>query len=182
MAPVPPPSSALLNPPPATLPQATEAAADGIMVKAQRFFEENQKAILIGCGVAVAAGAGYYLYSTSGSKGSAPGPSAGSSSSSTAAPAEKSSSSKNKKKKKSKKSDKFLKGEGTDGPLLEEIKPKATDKKAEDKAVEDPFEGGLCCGFSARSWLTTRRAGRGWHRGHERRGAQRPRQDAQGQG
>ncbi|GMK56693.1 hypothetical protein CspeluHIS016_0305330 [Cutaneotrichosporon spelunceum] len=119
-----------------SLPSAPGSAADGLMVKAQRFFEENQKAILIGCGVAVAAGAGYYIYSSQSKGGAAPGPSgSSSSSSSTPAPGEKSTTSKNKKKKKNKKS-KFIEGEGTDGPLLEEIKPKPSDK-----AVEDPFEG-----------------------------------------
>lgn len=115
---------------------ATEAAdaSQGFVSRAQRFIEDNQKAILIGCGVAAAAGAGYYLYTQRGSGSS--GPSSGSSGS---APA--SGSSKNKKKKKSKKSEKFLKGEGTDGPLLEEIKPKPAEKKVEEKVSDDPLDG-----------------------------------------
>ncbi|BEJ13692.1 hypothetical protein CspHIS471_0308660 [Cutaneotrichosporon sp. HIS471] len=123
--------------PVSSLPPAPDAAADGLMIKAQRFFEENQKAILIGCGVAVAAGAGYYLYSSQAKAGAAPGPSSSSSSSTSAqaAASEKSTTSKSKKKKKGKKS-KFIEGDGPDGPLLEEIKPKPADK-----AVEDPFEG-----------------------------------------
>lgn len=115
---------------------ATEAtdASQGLVSRAQRFIEENQKAILIGCGVAAAAGAGYYLYTQRGS-GSG-GPSSGSSGS---APA--SGSSKNKKKKKSKKSGKFIDGEGADGPLLEEIKPKPTEEKAAAKVSDDPLDG-----------------------------------------
>lgn len=119
-----------VTPPPAS---AVEAPATGIMDRAQRFIEDNQKAILIGCGVAAAAGAGYYFYSRSGSAG--PGPSSGSSASGKTAGT---GSSKNKKKKKSKKNEKFIKGEGSDGPLLEEIKPS---EKVE--AVSDDYLAGV---------------------------------------
>lgn len=111
-----------------------EAPPSSLVDRATRWVEENQKLILIGAGVAAAAGAGYYLYSRSGegkgSDGAAAPPSTGSSSS------------KNKKKKKTKK-DKFLKGEGTTGPLLEEITP--PEKKADEKvvAVDDYLEGEL---------------------------------------
>lgn len=103
----------------------------GLMERATKFVEENQKLILVGCGVVAAAGAGYYIYSSRSAGG--PGPSGSSS-----APGEKPSG-KNKKKKKSKKNDKFIKGEGSEGPLLEEIQPKAEEKKEEQP--EDPLAG-----------------------------------------
>jgi import receptor subunit TOM70 len=97
------------------------------LTKTQRFIEDNQKALLIGCGVLAVSGAGYYLYNRNGSPlgGSDDGNKAGGSSSSAS-----------KKKKKNKKKggsglqSGFLKGDGADGPLVEEIekpKPKATE-------------------------------------------------------
>ncbi|WOO81924.1 Mitochondrial import receptor subunit tom70 [Vanrija pseudolonga] len=109
-----------------------EAPPSSLVDRATRWVEENQKLILIGAGVAAAAGAGYYLYSRSGEAKGGDG--------AAAPPSTGSSSSKNKKKKKTKK-DKFLKGEGTTGPLLEEITP--PEKKADEKAVavDDYLEG-----------------------------------------
>jgi import receptor subunit TOM70 len=94
--------------------------------RTQKFIEDNQKLLILGAAVAVSAGAGYYLYNRS-SDGK-PGSSGSSSSSSTGAAAG-AKKNKNKKKKKST-GDKGLKGEGLEGPLLEEIEPKpaAVDK------------------------------------------------------
>jgi import receptor subunit TOM70 len=121
-----------MAPVPAATLQAPEPPTT-LVERASRFIEDNKNLILIGAGVAAAAGAGYYLYSRNGRSGPSNGakPSTGAGSGS----------SKNKKKKKSKKTgDKFLKGDGLDGPLLEEIKPKPTEKAAEPAAaVEDPF-------------------------------------------
>ena len=130
MAPLPPPQAQFSIPTP---PPPTTAPSQSFLTKTQRFIEENQRLILLGCAVAAAGGAGYYLYNRptdkpSGSSGSSP-----------------TSSSKKKNKKKNKKNGSglqggFLKGEGAQGPLLEEIeKPKQAEKEAgvvEEKAQE----------------------------------------------
>jgi len=130
MAPLPPPQAQFSIPtPPAP---ATTAPSQSFLTKTQRFIEENQRLILLGCAVAAAGGAGYYLYNRPSDKSSG---SSGSGSSST-------SSSKKKNKKKNKKGGSglqggFLKGEGSQGPLLEEIeKPKqAQTEKSGDAGV-----------------------------------------------
>jgi len=130
MAPLPPPQAQFSIPtPPAP---ATTAPSQSFLTKTQRFIEENQRLILLGCAVAAAGGAGYYLYNRPSDKSSG---SSGSGSSST-------SSSKKKNKKKNKKGGSglqggFLKGEGSQGPLLEEIeKPKqAQTEKSGDASV-----------------------------------------------
>jgi len=130
MAPLPPPQAQFSVPTPPT--HAT-VPSQSLLTKTQRFIEENQRLILLGCAVAAAGGAGYYLYNRPPSSDSKPD------SSSTGS----SSSSKKKNKKKSKKNGSglqsgFLKGEGAQGPLLEEIeKPKqAAGEKSEGAAVE----------------------------------------------
>ncbi|KAL7420897.1 TOM (translocase of outer membrane) complex component [Cryptotrichosporon argae] len=100
-----------------------------LLTRAQRFVEDNHRVLLLGAAVAAASGAGYYLYtrgagSEPGTGGAGPGAAGGAS----AAAAKKN---KKKKSKKSAKGDKdaFVKGEGSNGPLLEEI-PRE-EKKAE---------------------------------------------------
>jgi import receptor subunit TOM70 len=107
-----------------------------LLTKTQRFIEENQRILLLGCAVAAATG-GYYLYSRSPSSNTTSDGKPGSSSSS-------SSGSKKNKKKKNKKGGMqsgFLKGEGNDGPLLEEIeKPKTAPSAGGEAAVEQAAE------------------------------------------
>lgn len=109
------PTTGLPTPPPPP-PSSTT-----LLSRAQKFYEENQKLILLGCAVVAAGGAGYYLYSTSSS--SSRGKSGG-------AAGEAGPSNKSKKKAKKRraqqekeKEGKFLRSEGTDGPLVEEIVP-----------------------------------------------------------
>lgn len=90
--------------------------------------------LLLGCAVAAASAGGYYYYSTRTSSTSGSDGKPGSSSSS--------SKKKNKKKKKGLQSG-FLKGEGADGPLVEEIKPAFTaaagaEKEAGEKQTQEP--------------------------------------------
>jgi import receptor subunit TOM70 len=123
MAPLPPPQAQFSIPTP---PAPATAPSQSFLTKTQRFIEENQRLILLGCAVAAAGGAGYYLYNRPSDK---PTGSSGSGSSPT-------SSQKKKNKKKNKKGGSglqggFLKGEGAQGPLLEEIeKPKVAEKDA----------------------------------------------------
>ena len=104
-----------------------------MLTRTQRFIEDNQKLILLGCAVAASAGVGYYLYTSrqSSSPPGSPGPSG-------------SKRSKRSKKKKGgsvggSRDEKFLRSEGKDGPLLEEIPGKAEElaKEMEAKAVEE---------------------------------------------
>ncbi|WVQ86257.1 hypothetical protein IAT38_008425 [Cryptococcus sp. DSM 104549] len=125
MAPVP-------TPPPASLPvpniPAPHAAAPpaSLLTRTQKFVEENQRLILLGCAVLAATGAGYYLYN----RPDKPGPSSPSSGASSAK--------KNKKKKKKGgKDDKYVKNEGDKGPLLEEVQPPAGKKEASGEAAEE---------------------------------------------
>lgn len=121
MAPVPPPQAPFSVPPPAPAP-AVNVPSQSFLSKTQRFIEENQRLIILGCAVAAASGAGYYLYSRNS------GPSSGSA----AAGGDNGKSASKKKNKKKKKGGNgsglqsgFLKGEGSQGPLVEEIeKPK----------------------------------------------------------
>nr|ODN82370.1 mitochondrial outer membrane 72K protein [Cryptococcus depauperatus CBS 7841] len=115
MAPIP-------TPPPASIPtpsvplHTASASSPSLLSRTQKFVEENQRLIILGCAVLAATSAGYYLYSRSDKPGA-----------SSAAPG---SSKKNKKKKKSgeKKDGKFLKNEGDQGPLLEERQASPTQK------------------------------------------------------
>jgi len=108
------------------VPSHAAAPPQSLLTRSQKFIEENQKLLLIGAAVAVSAGAGYYLYNRT-----APGgPSAGGKEIGGGA---KSSKKKNKKKKGGDK-DKFVKGDGLEGPLLEEIEQKEV--KAAETAPE----------------------------------------------
>lgn len=140
MAPVPATQAPYSIPPPsaaAAAAAATAAPSQGLLSKTQRFIEENQRMLLLGCAVAAASAGGYYYYSTRSSSSSSsgkPGSSSGASGSKK----------KNKKKKKGGASglqSGFLKGEGSDGPLVEEIKPApgtgtGTAEKQQDAAGE----------------------------------------------
>ena len=94
-------------------PTSTPSPSSTLLSKTQRFLGENQRLIILGCAVLAAGGAGYYLYTRSAGDAPPAGPSS---------PAGKKS-----KKKKGKKggssSEKFLKGEWNEGPLVEEITP-----------------------------------------------------------
>lgn len=123
----------LPTPPPTSLPPSNSIPIpqppSSLLTRSQKFIEENQRLILLGCAVAAASGAGYYLYTRSSGDG---GPSTSSESSSSA-------SARGKKAKRSKKKSaggKSLKGEGTDGPLLEEI------EKPADKTVGEALNSG----------------------------------------
>ena len=91
---------------------------------------------MIGCGVLAVSGAGYYLYNRNGSPlGGSDGSNKAGGSSSSASKKKK----KNKKKGGSGLQSGFLKGDGADGPLVEEIekpKPKATEGVAEGEKQE----------------------------------------------
>ncbi|WWD20858.1 hypothetical protein CI109_105335 [Kwoniella shandongensis] len=132
----------LPTPPPASIPvpnipvSAAPAPPSSLVTRTQRFIEENQRLILLGCAVLAASGAGYYLYNRS-DKPSGSSSSSSSSSSSAAATGGAGSSKKNKKKKKKSASEKekFLRNEGEQGPLLEEI-PQPAGEKKESASVE----------------------------------------------
>ncbi|KAK4689665.1 hypothetical protein P7C73_g431, partial [Tremellales sp. Uapishka_1] len=126
----------LPTPPPTSIPPAGSVPIQpppAFLTRSQKFIEEN-RLLLLGCAVVAAGGAGYYLYSSRqpGSSSSDPSPPSSSSSS--------------KKKKNNKKKKNGLKGEGTDGPLLEEITPKAAaedgtkTKKVDEKEKEKKEE------------------------------------------
>jgi import receptor subunit TOM70 len=100
------------------VPASAPAPPSSILTRTQRFIEENQRLILLGCAVLAASGAGYYLYSRSGDK---PGPS-----SPGGASAAKKKNKKSKKKGGAKDDGKFLRGQGDQGPLVEEIKKPAS--------------------------------------------------------
>lgn len=104
---------------PAAPPVASAPVSSAFLDRTKRFIDDN-RAVLLGLGVLAAGGILYYNYSSSSSSSRGRGSAGGDASS--AGSSGSSSSSKNKKKKNKKKSA-FLKGEGLDGPLLEEIKP-----------------------------------------------------------
>lgn len=119
MAPIPPPQATFSIPPAAAAP-AVHVPSQSLLTKTQRFIEENQRLIILGCAVAAASGVGYMLYNRNS------GPSTGSSPSIGGESGKSASKKKNKKKKKGGLQSGFLKGEGNEGPLVEEIeKPKA---------------------------------------------------------
>ena len=105
--------------------------AGSMLGRAQKFIEENQRIILLGCAVAVSAGAGYYIYSSRSSPLGGPG---------SPGPSTSSKKSKKSKKKKGGKDDGVLKGKGSDGPLVEEIPGKADElaKEKEAASVSEP--------------------------------------------
>ncbi|KAK8850687.1 hypothetical protein IAR55_004607 [Kwoniella newhampshirensis] len=146
--PTPPPASIPVPNVPITAPRS--APPSSLVNRTQRFLEENQRLILLGCAVLAASGAGYYLYNRS-SGSDKPGPSSPASSSSGGGVAGSSASSKKNKKKKKKsgekKDEKFLRNEGEQGPLLEEIPQPAGERKEagvkapeSTAAVESPAE------------------------------------------
>ncbi|ODN99615.1 mitochondrial outer membrane 72K protein [Cryptococcus wingfieldii CBS 7118] len=114
MSPLPTPPPPSIPAPSAPLPASTLAPPPSLLSRTQKFVEENQRLILLGCAVLAATGAGYYFYS----RPDAPGPSS-------PAGGESASKKKNKKKKKSseKKDEKFVRNDGDKGPLLEEREP-----------------------------------------------------------
>ncbi|OWZ75289.1 mitochondrial outer membrane 72K protein [Cryptococcus neoformans Bt85] len=115
--------------PPTSIPTPSASVSptsppSSLLTRTQKFIEENQRLILLGCAVLAATGAGYYLYSR---------PHKSSPSTPTAAPSKK-----NKKKKKKggeKKDDKYLKNEGDRGPLLEEIQPQTVKEGGSEEAI-----------------------------------------------
>lgn len=115
--------------PPTSIPTPSASVSptsppSSLLTRTQKFIEENQRLILLGCAVLAATGAGYYLYSR---------PDKSSPSTPTAAPSKK-----NKKKKKKggeKKDDKYLKNEGDRGPLLEEIQPQTVKEGGSEEAI-----------------------------------------------
>ncbi|WWC72734.1 uncharacterized protein I206_106698 [Kwoniella pini CBS 10737] len=158
MAPIAPPAH-IVTPSQPTLPTPPSS----ILSRSQKFIEENQKLILLGCAVLAASGAGYYLYSNR-STNSSDGSSSSSSSSlkdstnSNNNNVSGSSKKKNKKKKKSNNS-KFVEGEGDKGPLLEEIeqdqqKPQS-EKKVEKSDSSDNKEEGFLADVPDAATLAT---------------------------
>ncbi|WRT70870.1 uncharacterized protein IL334_007869 [Kwoniella shivajii] len=133
--------------PPASIPVPSQPIAPptSLLTRSQKFIEENQRLILLGCAVLAASGAGYYLYSNrsigggSGGSSSASAESGSGSSSTENTAGASASSKKNKKKKKKsgdKKDEKFLSNQGEKGPLLEEIEQPKDEKKVEKVEVE----------------------------------------------
>ena len=114
-------------------------ASPSLVARTQRWIEDNQRLLLLGAAVAAAGGVGWDLYNKPSSSSRKPGSSSGSADSSAAAgeggAAGAAKKKKNKKKKAGGLKEGFLKGEGSDGPLLEEI-PEAEREKA--KAVPPP--------------------------------------------
>ena len=108
-------------------PAGATANAGSMLGRAQKFLEENQKVILLGCAVAVSAGAGYYIYSGRSSPLSGPG---------SPGPSTSSKKSRKSKKKKGGKEDGVLKGKGSDGPVVEEIPGKAAELSSEKEAAK----------------------------------------------
>ncbi|WWC65177.1 uncharacterized protein I303_107791 [Kwoniella dejecticola CBS 10117] len=135
MAPIAPPAH-IVTPSqpsvPVSVPVSAPSAPSSLLSRSQKFIEENQRLILLGCAVLAASGAGYYLYSSR-SGGSAGGSSSSSKDSTIGGAGAGSSSSASKKKKKNKKksNSKFVEGEGDKGPLLEEIEQPKSEKKVE---------------------------------------------------
>ncbi|ORY28008.1 hypothetical protein BCR39DRAFT_468703 [Naematelia encephala] len=108
-----------------------------LISRTQRFIEDN-KLVLLGAAVLAASAGGYYYYtSTRDGRGSGGGGKPGSSSSSASEGTGGSKKSKKNKKKKGGNGDggKFLSGEGSSGPLLEEI-PQEVREKQENKEAE----------------------------------------------
>ena len=127
MAPLPPHQGTFSVPPAASAPPVN-VPSQSFLTKTQRFIEDNQKSILIGCGVLAVSGAGYYLYNRNGSPLGGSDDNAKSGGSSSSASKKKK---KNKKKGGSGLQSGFLKGEGADGPLVEEIEKPKQPKAAE---------------------------------------------------
>lgn len=106
------------------------SAPSTLIHRTQKWIEENQRLLILGATLAVVGGAGYLLYNRPPARSAGTGDSEKGSSG-----GEGSTTSKKNKKKKGKKSG--LRGEGEDGPLLEEItKKEEVGKKAEEKKPE----------------------------------------------
>jgi import receptor subunit TOM70 len=113
-------------------PTITSGPPSTLFVRTQKWIEDNQRLLILGAAVAVVSGAGYLLYTKPSQKPSTPGS------------GEKATGEKKKKKKKSGSSglkDGFLRNEGEDGPLLEEIKPEESTEAPVVPAVPDHLEG-----------------------------------------
>lgn len=121
--------------------QSIQSTSPSILARTQKFIEDNQRMLIIGASVAVVGGIGYLIYSNQKPRKGSSG-----SSSSTSPGSESVGGSKKKSKGKKKKSggsagsggsgmkDGFLKNEGSEGPLLEEIKnEKEVEEKEKDK-------------------------------------------------
>ena len=110
---MPPYTTPLAVPPPGAIPPPT------LLSRTTRYIEEH-RLLILGCAVLAASGAGYYLYSSR----SVPGPSSAGT-----------------KGKKHRKKKSHLEGEGTSGPLLEEITPE--EKPVTAPVVEKKEDGHL---------------------------------------
>jgi import receptor subunit TOM70 len=136
-----------------------------LVARTQRWIEDNQRILLLGAAVAAAGGVGWYLYNKpssfrgSGKGGSASAPGDAASGEGGAAGAAKKK--KNKKKKAGGMKEGFLKGEGTEGPLLEEI-PEAEREKAVSK--EDDLFAGMSFGRLRCVWAGVTVSGRQGYR------------------
>lgn len=130
-----PPNASARIPIPSSAQASSLTPSQSLLDRTSRFIEKNRNLLLIGATVAVSAGAGYYLYNRTTT--SPDDDKAGGSSSPGGVGA-----SKNKKKKKGKKS-KFLKGDGLEGPLLEEITPENNGAKAAASSAGAGETGGV---------------------------------------
>lgn len=150
-----PPGQVPLSASSANYTSGAASAPSSLVSRTQTWIEENQRLLILGACVAVVGGAGYLLYNRP-STGQARGRGAdqGETSSSAGLSGTAAAGKKNKKKKSKKTSglkEGFLKGEGDEGPLLEEIKPKepqvsaseAKQEKAGAAKVEDETEAGV---------------------------------------
>lgn len=141
------PTSSPRIPIPSSAQASSLTPSQTLLDRTSRFIEKNRNLLLIGATVAVSAGAGYYLYNRS-SPSDEHDPEGDSEKAGGSGGV--SASGKNKKKKKGKKSNgKYLKGEGLEGPLLEEVQPeqgtsgqeKSVPTKKEEKKENDPLAG-----------------------------------------
>lgn len=118
-----------------------------LVARTQRWIEDNQRLLLLGAAVAAAGGVGWYLYNKpSGRRPGSAGPGSAAADGSAEAGASGAAKKKNKKKKKAGGlKEGFLKGEGSEGPLLEEI-PEGEREKVVPK--EDDLFAGESSGFT----------------------------------
>lgn len=132
-----PPTYATPPPIPTGGPSAT------LLARTQRWIEDNQKILILGAAVAVVSGAGYLLYNRPTSRGSTPGSGGSESGAGGVGSKKKNKGKKGKKSGSSGLKEGFLRGEGDDGPLLEEITPpppanKNVEEKGKGAEVEKP--------------------------------------------
>ena len=142
-------------------------ASPSLVARTQRWIEDNQRILLLGAAVATAGGIGWYLYnkpSSSSSRGKpgsgAAGAGAGDAGSAEGGASGAAKKKKNKKKKASGLKEGFLKGEGAEGPLLEEI-PEAEREKVVPKE-DDLFVGMSSASLDQRSVESARLLDCGW--------------------